>query len=58
MFTDFKFELFEKDGKQYLYMSSDGSSGTRIEVYSKEDILKWINCYVGNVLDEIMEEDN
>jgi hypothetical protein len=54
MFTDFKFELFEKDGKQYLYMSSDGSSGTRIEVYSKEDILKWINWYVGNVLDEIM----
>lgn len=58
MFTDFKFELFEKDGKQYLYMSSDGSSGTRIEVYSKEDILKWINWYVGNVLDEIMGEDN
>ena len=54
MFTDFKFELFEKDGKQYLYMSSDGSSGVRVEVKTKEEIQQWINDYVGQVLDEIM----
>ena len=53
MFTDFKFELFEKDGKQFLYMSSDGSSGVKYEVHSKEEILKYTNWYIGNVLDEM-----
>jgi hypothetical protein len=54
MFMNFQIEVYEQDGKQYLYMASDGSSGVKVEVKTKEEIKQYINEYIADVVDYIM----
>lgn len=54
MFMNFQIEVYEKDGKQYLYMASDGASGVKVEVKTKEEIKEYINEYIADVVDYIM----
>lgn len=54
MFMNFEIEIYEENGKQYLYMSNDGSSGVKVEVKTKEEIKQYINEYIEDVVDYIM----
>lgn len=44
--TNIEIEIYEKDNKQYVFMSHDGSSGVKLEFKSNEELRKIVANYI------------
>ena len=44
--TNIEIEIYEKDDKQYVFMSHDGSSGVKLEFKSNEELRKIVANYI------------
>ena len=44
--ANIEIEIYAKDGKNFVYLSNDGSSGVKQEIKSSEDLKKIVASYV------------
>ncbi len=50
-------ELYTENGKHYVYLANDGSSGCKYEYNTREELRKYVGDYVEDVLEYYGEED-
>lgn len=63
MFWNVEVEVIRKNGKLWVYLANDGSSGCKYQFQTKEELKQLINDYVADVVeydfdpDSILEDD-
>ena len=53
---EFQFEIYRKEEKTLIYVSTEGASGAEYEITQKSDIGRIINHYIENYYPDILNE--
>ena len=48
--ANFEIEVYVKDGKNFVYLSNDGSSGAKYEFKDTTDLCNTISAYVEDIM--------
>ena len=56
MYLNIEIEVIEENGKTYVFLANDGSSGCKYEFKSKDELKQIIADYVADVVDYEYED--